>query len=71
MNDITEKLLTAKAVGDILSLSKRQIFRLNSYGKIPAPVRINGSVRWRENDIREWIQLGCPDRQVFEQRKSA
>lgn len=68
MNSIeTEKLLTAKAVGEMLSLSKRQIFRLNSCGKIPAPVRIAGSVRWRlETDIKPWISMGCPDRKSFE-----
>jgi predicted DNA-binding transcriptional regulator AlpA len=67
----TLQLLTAKAVGDILSLSKRQVFRLKSSGKIPAHVKINGSVRWRQSDIEHWISLGCPDRDVFEQRKSA
>ncbi len=64
---VTEKLLTAKEVGQMLSLSKRQIFRLNSSGKIPAPVRIGGSVRWRlERDILPWLTMGCPDRRTFE-----
>jgi hypothetical protein len=31
-------LLTAKALGQILSLSKRQVFRLNSCGKIPMEI---------------------------------
>lgn len=61
-----EKLLTAKSVGEILSLSKRQIFRLKSSGRIPAPVRIGGSVRWKQTDIESWIALGCPDRKMFE-----
>jgi len=60
------RLLNAKAVGQILSLSTRTIFRLNSSGKIPGPVRINGSVRWRQSDIEQWIRLGCPDRETFE-----
>ena len=64
-------LLTAKAVGEMLSLSKRQVFRLNSSGKIPAPVRISGSVRWRESDVNRWIELGCPDRATFEMRRDA
>jgi len=64
-------LLTAKAVGQILSLSKRQIFRLNSSRKIPAPVRINGSVRWRQSDIEYWISWNCPDRKSFEAMKQA
>jgi len=62
----TEKLLTAKAFGQMLSLSKRQIFRLNSSGKVPAPIRIGGSVRWANSTIQSWIDMGCPDRQTFE-----
>lgn len=63
---LMQKLLDAKAFGEMLSLSKRTIFRLNSYGKIPAPVRINGSVRWRQSDIERWIAWNCPDRKTFE-----
>jgi predicted DNA-binding transcriptional regulator AlpA len=66
-----ERLLTAKAVGEMLSLSKRQIFRLNSCGRIPRPLRIGGSVRWVNSTIRSWIALGCPDRQSFEAREGA
>lgn len=60
------QLLTAKDLGALLSLSKRQIFRLNSCGKIPAPIRIGGSVRWANSTIESWIDMGCPDRQTFD-----
>ena len=70
-NTISEKALTAQAVGEMLSLSKRQIFRLNSCGKIPAPVRIGGSVRWRESDIEKWIELGCCSAAEFRARTEA
>ena len=62
----TEKLLTAKAVGEMLSLSKRQIFRLSSCGKIPASIRIGGSIRWAESTILAWLQAGAPDRRTWE-----
>jgi predicted DNA-binding transcriptional regulator AlpA len=52
----TGKLLAAKIVGEMLSLSKRQIFRLKSCGKIPPPLRIGGAVRWRESDIDLFIR---------------
>ena len=61
-----EKALTAKAVGEMLSLSKRQIFRLDSCKKIPAPIRIGGSVRWSESTIIAWLAAGAPDRKTFE-----
>jgi len=60
------QLLTAKELGTLLNLSKRQIFRLNSCGKMPAPIRIGGSVRWANSTIQSWIDMGCPDRQTFE-----
>jgi predicted DNA-binding transcriptional regulator AlpA len=62
----TEKLLRAVDVGRILNLSKRQIFRLNSSGKIPAPIRIGGAVRWAESTIAEWLAAGAPDRKTLE-----
>ena len=66
---VRETLLSAEALADMLSLSKRQIFRLNVSGKIPAPVRIGGSVRWRRSDIENWLGLDCCDRETFELHK--
>lgn len=63
------RLLTAKTLGDMLSLSKRQIFRLNSCGKIPSPLRIGGAVRWSAEEISAWLAAGAPDRRTFEARK--
>lgn len=60
------QLWDAKTFGQQLSLSKRQIFRLNSCGKIPAPLRIGGSVRWASNEISAWLEAGAPDRRTWE-----
>ena len=62
----TANLINAKMFGEMLSLSKRQIFRLNSSGKIPEPVRIGSSTRWIESEIAAWIDTGCPDRKAWE-----
>lgn len=61
-----DRLLSAEAVGKMLSLSRRQIFRLNSSGKIPAPIRIGGAVRWSAAEISAWLAAGAPDRKTFE-----
>jgi len=60
------QLINAKTLGRLLALSKRQIFRLNSCGKIPAPIRIGGSVRWSAAEISAWLAAGAPDRKTFE-----
>ncbi len=64
-----DRLLSAEAVGKMLSLSRRQIFRLNSSGKIPKPIRIGGAVRWSEQEISAWLAAGAPDRKTWEAMK--
>ena len=61
-----EILLDAKSLGKILSLSKRQIFRLKSFHKLPPCVKIGGSIRWRQSDVDRWLAMGCPDQREFE-----
>lgn len=61
-----EQLLTAKSLGQMLRLSKRQIFRLNACGKIPAPIRIGGAVRWSAEEISAWLAASAPDRRTWE-----
>ena len=61
----TDRLLTAQMLADQLSLSKRQVHRLNSAGRLPKPLRIGGSVRWSEKIVNRWIEAGTPDRRTF------
>lgn len=64
------QLWDAKTFGQRLSLSKRQIFRLNSCGKIPAPIRIGGAVRWSAEEISDWLAASAPDRRTWEAMRS-
>ncbi len=63
------QLLNAKALGQLLSLSKQQIFRLNSCAKIPRPLRIGGAIRWSAEEINSWLSAGAPDRCKWESIK--
>ena len=67
----TIQLMAAKQLGLLLALSKRQVFRLNACGKIPKPILIGGSLRWRLSDIELWQSMDCPDRREFEARQKA
>ncbi len=53
-------LLSADKVAALLDISERSLWRLRSAGAIPQPVRLGGSVRWRREDILEWMAQGCP-----------
>ena len=68
----TCRLISAKTLAKMLGLSTRQIFRLNISDKLPAPLRIGGSLRWDlEEDIRPWLAAGAPDRWDWEEMKEA
>ncbi len=67
----THRLLTAQMLAERLSLSKRQVHRLNSAGRIPKPLRVGGSIRWSERTVNRWIEAGTPDRKTFEAMQQA
>ena len=53
-------LLTVKEVAEMLGLSERTVYRLADMGKMPRPVKIGAAVRWRRNELDQWIEDGCP-----------
>lgn len=55
----SQPLLTVNEVARLLNLSIRSVWRLRSAGRIPQPVTIGGSIRWKEEDLRKWIAEGC------------
>ncbi len=59
-------LLTVREVSAALKVSQRQVWKLLSNGRLPAPLRLNRSCRWRAADIARFIELGCPSREAFE-----
>ena len=51
------RILSAKQVSDMTSLSIPQIRRMANQGKLPRPVRISGSrVGWVEDDLTKWLK---------------
>ena len=64
------QLLTAQVIGEMLSLSKRAVFRMKSAGLICPSIKVGqGAIRWLTSDIEQWIKWGCCSMQEFEARK--
>lgn len=65
--------LSAKDAAATLGISRAQLWKLHSAGKIPLPVRLGTKApRWRVDELRAWVNAGCPDRQTRQQmRKGA
>jgi predicted DNA-binding transcriptional regulator AlpA len=67
----TIQMLSVKELSKVLSLSRRQIHRLNSCHKIFAPIRIGGSLRFSAQECADWLKAGAPDRKTWETMKGA
>ena len=55
-------LLSARELGALLGVNRSTIWTWHSSGRIPLPVKIAGTTRWRKTEIEEWIAAGCPPR---------
>jgi len=38
-------------------------------GRLPNPIWIGGSRKWRIAELMEWIEAGCPERKNWEARR--
>lgn len=53
-----DKLLSKRAVSDILGVHEATVMRLVREGKFPRPLRtgnVGSTVRWRQADVQSWI----------------
>lgn len=53
------ELYTDVEIAELIKVSRRQIWKLLAMGRLPEPIRISRSVRWRRTDIDNWIENGC------------
>lgn len=58
---ITAVLLKSPEVAKMLGISEQHLFRLNAAKKIPAPIKLGKSIRWRKAELINWISSGAPD----------
>ena len=53
------QLISAEHLAGMLQISERTLWRWLSARRVPAPLRVSGTVRWRLQEIKEWIEGGC------------
>ena len=59
--EIAPVLIDVSDLATMLNISTRTVWRLLSAGKMLAPIRIGGAVRWRYQEVHRWIEQGCPE----------
>jgi len=53
-------LLSAEELTDLLGRSEAHVWRCHSAGKLPAPVRMGRLTKWCVQEVKAWIEAGCP-----------
>jgi predicted DNA-binding transcriptional regulator AlpA len=53
-------LLNAPEAWTLCHMKKTSWYKSLTLRAIPAPVRIKGTVRWRRQELLDWIEAGCP-----------
>ena len=64
-NDERRLLIGAAELGDLLGVGKSTIWSWHSAGRIPQPVHIGGTTRWRQEEIEDWLEAGAPPREKW------
>ena len=59
-------LLTASEAAVQCRTTLRTWRTWDSGGQIPQPVRIGRSTFWRADELRAWVEAGCPRRKEWE-----
>ena len=59
-------LLSAKEASKLVGRSLRCWRSWDAGGRVPRPVRIGRSVHWRADELRRWVEAGCPRRSEWE-----
>jgi predicted DNA-binding transcriptional regulator AlpA len=53
-------LLDVRAVARLLDCSPRHVYRMSDSGRMPRPIKLGASIRWRRLELSRWIDDGCP-----------
>ena len=59
-------LVPAKEAAAMCGRSKRTWWNWNSAGLIPRPVKVGPATLWRVDELRRWVNAGCPRRAEWE-----
>lgn len=54
------ELIDVRGVAALLDCSPRHVYRLADAGRMPRPLKLGALVRWRRQELLEWLSAGCP-----------
>jgi hypothetical protein len=64
-------LVGAKEAARLCGVSPATWARMKSAGRLPACLWVSKRVLWRVEELREWVEAGCPDRKAWDAMRDA
>ncbi len=65
-------LIDGKELARLLGVSPGTIERMKAAGELPAHVVLSGNChRWNREEIRRWVEAGCPPQKEWRARQGA
>jgi predicted DNA-binding transcriptional regulator AlpA len=59
-------LVPAEVAGAMCGRSEASWWRDHAAARIPAPIKLGGRTLWRVQELRDWVEAGCPARKAWE-----
>lgn len=60
------ELLTIPQVALLTGWGESVVRQRDGQGLLPAPLRFGGTIQWNRQELKEWMEQGCPPRQKWE-----
>jgi predicted DNA-binding transcriptional regulator AlpA len=60
-------LIDIHVLAVLLDRSEASLERDIPAGRLPAPVWLGGSRKWRRSEIQDWVAAGCPTQAEWEE----
>ena len=59
-DNVHARLIDAAAAARMCGVSKSGWWAFHAAGRCPLPVRLGRATRWRQDELSDWIDAGCP-----------
>lgn len=61
-------LIDTNQVAHLLKVCQKTVWTMHTQGRMPQSIRIGSAVRWGYEEIRQWVEAGCPQRDEWERQ---
>jgi predicted DNA-binding transcriptional regulator AlpA len=68
--NIVPEQVAADTAAAMAGVSQSSWWRLHAGEKVPRPNKLGGRTLWRVDELKRWIEAGCPCRRIWEAKEA-